>query len=143
LLVMFFISNKTQNYQADPDLLPIKIGDSIINAEIVDTPEKRALGLSGRKNLPAQGGMLFVFDKENYHTFWMKDMNFPLDMIWIGADMKIVDVFKNATPDSYPKYSIKPDYPAQYVLETNAGWLDKNKINIGDKINLPLKVKRE
>ncbi len=134
LAIIIFLTEKTQNQPAKTNLPIIKIGEAVVNVEIADTPEKRTLGLSGRTALLPNAGMLFVFDNEDYHTFWMKDMNFPLDIIWIGSDMKIVDVFKNATPDSYPKYAFKPDHPAKYVLEVNTGWLEKNKINLGDKI---------
>ncbi len=143
LAIIIFLTEKTQNQLAKTNLPVIKIGEAIVNVEIADTPDKRTLGLSGRTALLPNAGMLFVFDNEDYHTFWMKDMNFPLDLIWIGSDMKVMDVLKNATPDTYPKYAFKPDKPARYVVEVNAGWIERNKINLGDKIefNQPNKVR--
>ncbi len=137
LAIIIFLTEKTQNQPAKTNLPAIKIGQAVVSVEIADTAEKRTLGLSGRTALLLNAGMLFVFDNEDYHTFWMKDMNFPLDLIWIGADMKIVDIFKNARPDTYPKYAFKPDHPAKYVLEVNAGWAEKNNVAIGSKAKLP------
>lgn len=134
LAAVVFITNHDKNQTTKTNLPTIKIGETVIKVEIADTSEKRTLGLGGKPDLPQNEGMLFVFDNEDYHTFWMKDMNFPLDLIWIGSDMKVVDRFKNATPDTYPKYAFKPDRPAKYVLEVNAGWLEDNKINLGDKV---------
>src|SRR3989344_8940875 len=61
----------------------IKIGQKTIFIEIADTQEKQKKGLSGRDNLPEDSGMLFVFKEEGHHQFWMKDMNFSIDIIWI------------------------------------------------------------
>ena len=134
LAIIIFLTEKTQNQPTKTSPPTIKIGQAAVSVEIADTPEKRTSGLSGRTALLPNAGMLFVFDNEDYHTFWMKDMNFPLDLIWIGSDMKVVDMFKNATPDTYPKYAFKPDQPAKYVLEINTGWLERNKINLGDEV---------
>lgn len=84
-------------------------------------------GLSGKKSLEENQGMLFVFEKPDRYGFWMKEMNFPIDIIWIDKNYKIIEITKNIKPDSYPKI-FRPKKPAKFVLETNIGLADKNKI---------------
>lgn len=110
-------------------LYSLKINDADLYVELADTPGKRAQGLSGRKELKENRGMLFVLDKPDIYSFWMKDMNFPIDIIWIGEDLKIVDITRNAKPESYPK-TFQPKKPAKYVIEVNAGWTLKNNITL-------------
>ena len=79
--------------------------------------------------------MLFIFKKLDYHGFWMKNMEFPLDIIWIGADKKIVDICQGALPCKDSTCNIiLPKYPAAFVLELNSGFTKDHNINIGDKV---------
>lgn len=124
----------------------VKINNKIINVDISDTECKRVLGLSGRNPLTDDTGMIFIFDVPGNYLFWMKDMNFPLDMIWIGADFHIVGTERNIPPDTYdaanPMKSefFGQNYIAKYVLELPAGYCDKNDLKIGDKIYLSEKI---
>ena len=88
--------------------------------EVRRTPEERAQGLSGRSGLTDDEGMLFIFDYDARHGFWMKDMLFALDIIWLDADMNVVHAETDVSPDTYPR-SFVPTVPARYVLEINAG----------------------
>ncbi|MEW5758655.1 MAG: DUF192 domain-containing protein [Candidatus Omnitrophota bacterium] len=101
--------------------------------ELANTDYKRYYGLMFRKFLDIDKGMLFVFDKEDQHKFWMKNMNFPLDIIWIAKDKKIVDIHKNALPCKNNCESLIPGKKAKYVLELNSGVVDRSNIKIGDK----------
>ncbi len=121
--------------------VPIIIGSQLINVEIADTNEKRMQGLSNKTNLSDKKGMLFIFeDKDISPFFWMKEMNFPIDIIWIN-DSKIVQVDKNIpapgaqTPESELTL-YKPAQPIDYVLEVSAGFSDKHDINVGTDIDL-------
>jgi uncharacterized membrane protein (UPF0127 family) len=109
----------------------IFIGNAKMDVEIADTSEKMARGLSGRDYVTENNGMLFVYNEPGIYSFWMKDMKFPLDIIWIEANGKIADITKSALPESYPK-SFTSKEPAKYVIETSSGWCDKNNIKIGD-----------
>ena len=111
----------------------IFIGNAKMQVELADTPEKMALGLSGRKSLDENNGMLFVFEEPDFHSFWMRGMKFPIDIIWFDENRKVVDYMKNTPPDSYPT-AFKPESRAKYVLETNSGWADTNNIKIGDTL---------
>jgi len=110
----------------------VKIGSKLLSVDISDTECKRNLGLSGRTDLN-DGGMIFVFEKLGNYGFWMKDMNFPIDILWINNEFKITGIEKNVSPDTYPQ-SFGSKYKAMYVLEASAGYSDKNNIKVGDKI---------
>tara|TARA_B100000745_G_scaffold299556_1_gene250653 strand:+ start:517 stop:1032 length:516 start_codon:yes stop_codon:yes gene_type:complete len=83
----------------------------------------RAQGLSGMLALPQGQGKLFVFEESAPYRFWMKDMNFAIDMLWFDAEGKLVYIEHTATPASYPTL-FEPPRPALYVLEINAGLAD-------------------
>ena len=119
----------------------VTIGGASFTVDLADTPEKRFQGLSGREILEEGTGMLFVFQEERQHTFWMKDMRFPLDMIWITAECTIADIIAdvpNPPPDqkngALPTYS--PSAPGTFVLELNAGVAAASGLQTGDQMTL-------
>ncbi len=119
-----------QEYETHPQLI---VKGKIFQLEIADTPAKQELGLSYRPSLPDDHAMIFVFPKAGAWPFWMKDMNFLIDMIWLDPTFKVVFSKKEALPDSYPTLYSSPT-PALYVLETNAGFMDEFKIATGTKL---------
>ena len=104
-----------------------------IKVELAQTKAEQELGLSGRALLPEDEGLLFVFENSAEHLFWMKDMKFAIDIIWINAEEKVVYIKRSATPDSYPEV-FKPTENAKYVLEVSAGFADKNNLKEGDSV---------
>jgi len=107
-----------------------------INVEIADNFEERARGLMFREFLDENAGMLFVFEQEDYLSFWMKNTLIPLDMIFISEDFEIVDI-KYAVPCKQdPCVSYKTISPAKYVLEVNGNFTLQNNIEIGNKIQI-------
>lgn len=113
----------------------LKVGDISIRVDIANTPLLREQGLSGRQALPEDQGMYFVFDHPDFYQFWMKEMNFPIDIIWVSETMRIIDVTKDAPPSSFPK-TFTSNAPAQYVLEVNAGFVERHGVNIGDQVEI-------
>ena len=106
-----------------------------IFVEVPDDLEEHMRGLMFRQYLPWNAGMLFAFNNEEPRTFWMKNTLIPLDMIFIGDNSEIVDVIENVPPceqDPCPSYPSKE--PAQYVLEVNAGFVQQNGIQVGDRL---------
>jgi uncharacterized membrane protein (UPF0127 family) len=107
--------------------------DVIFDVEIARTPEVQSKGLMFRESMPENHGMLFVFEGEQTRTFWMKNTLISLDMIFVSADNKVVDIKHNVPPceeDPCPRYeSVKP---AMYVLEINGGLAEKKGIDIGN-----------
>ncbi len=123
--------NQTQTNVLD-DKVAITLGDTTVFADIADSPEERARGLSGRRSLSEIEGMLFVFENDDRHSFWMHDMLISIDMIWLSSDKRVVYIVPNATPESYPT-SFAPDDNARYVLEVPANWAARHKVIIGSQ----------
>lgn len=111
----------------------VEINNQFFKVGLANTVESRSQGLSGRQNLDQDSGLLFLFDKSDRYGFWMKDMNFPIDIIWIDEDGLIVHLEKNLKPETFPKVFL-PKLPAISVLEINAGLIDKYKIKLGSKV---------
>jgi uncharacterized membrane protein (UPF0127 family) len=117
----------------------VRINDLSIPVEIADSSEEWSRGLSGRQSLPAEQGMLFVFPAPGMYPFWMPDMRFPIDIIWIDQDRRVIGVSENVPPlenAAKPVY-YRPPSPAQYVLEVNAGFARSHGITVGDQLSLP------
>ncbi|MCE9541342.1 DUF192 domain-containing protein [Candidatus Kaiserbacteria bacterium] len=113
----------------------ISIAGTSVRVAIADTPAKREQGLSGQAGLGENEGMLFIFPADGIFSFWMKDMLFSIDILWITADGKVVYMAQNAKPESYPA-SFMPDLAARYVLELPAGWAKAHNVSIGDQVAL-------
>ena len=113
----------------------IKINNAIIAVEIADEASEQWQGLSDRKNLGPNNGMLFVFPDYQKRTFVMRRMHFPLDIIWIKDD-KIVGIAKNLPPENEnPDKLYSSPLPINYVLEVNGEFCDENVIRVGDTID--------
>jgi uncharacterized protein len=103
--------------------------------EIADNPLARARGLMWRESLPADSGMLFVFTDEAKRSFWMKNTLIPLDLIFVSASGKIVDIKNNFAPcPGGPCESYVSAAPAKYVLEINAGQTAVKGLKIGEQM---------
>lgn len=109
----------------------------VLELEIARTPEEHARGLSGRARLAENAGMLFVYEQPTLPGFWMKDMYFALDLIWIDAERRIVAVSSNIAPETYPEVFYPPS-PVRYVLEVNAGWVKAHNVSVGDEVETSL-----
>lgn len=91
-----------------------------------------------RKKLDKNHGMLFIFEKADIYSFWMKNMHIPLDIIWLDKNYKIIYIKENAKPCNEQNcQSYKPDLPAKYIIEINSNFTKKNNIKIGDRIKIP------
>lgn len=123
----------TSAQQAGKPEMNIVLGGKVFAAEIANTNELRERGLSGRAAIGESDAMVFVFPTDGQHLFWMKDMGFSIDMIWLDADKRIVHIAKNATPESYPQ-TFGPASPTRYVVEIQAGVSDKLGLNVGDLV---------
>ncbi|HEY4510000.1 MAG TPA: DUF192 domain-containing protein [Candidatus Paceibacterota bacterium] len=113
------------------------INGHMLELEIMRTPGEQARGLSGRESREENAGMLFVYETLVTPGFWMKEMNFSIDIIWIDADKRVVDISENLAPETFPEL-FHPRSPVQYVLEVNAGWADAHNISIGDPVEFQL-----
>ena len=107
----------------------------VVTAEIVDTAPSRELGLSGRTGIGEHEGMLFIFDKPGRYGFWMKDMLFSVDMVWISDDGLVVHVKKHATPESFPE-AFTNVLDAKYVIELHDGQAEKLGLYTGAQVKI-------
>jgi uncharacterized membrane protein (UPF0127 family) len=129
-LLIFLVGTSTahpQNFLK----IPLYVHGKEIWVEVANTPAERAKGLMGRNHLGSQEGMLFVFEREDYHTFWMKDTLIPLSIAFIDKSGRIVEIadMKPLSLDSHG-----PPKPILYALEMNKGWFLVKGIKVGDVI---------
>jgi uncharacterized membrane protein (UPF0127 family) len=132
LLVIFLIGY----YLRNPLVTRVSINEHVIPVELAVTNEEKQRGLGYRDSLNADSGMLFVYDHPEQYGFWMKEMRFPIDIIWI-ADNLVVDISHNvpvATTSTPPSYQAK--IPVNKVLEVNAGKAREWGIDIGDLVQI-------
>jgi hypothetical protein len=130
----------------------VTIGSAVFSAEVASTTVEQARGLSGRAGLGQDEGMLFLFSSPGVKNFWMKDMNFPIDMIWIGGgspsqisqgktwEGKVLGFVENAEPQpDMPLWSLNiytsPD-GVDTVLEVNAWMVTRDGIKVGDSVTI-------
>jgi uncharacterized membrane protein (UPF0127 family) len=111
--------------------IPLYIKSQEIWVEVAKTQEERAHGLMGRKQLGKDEGMLFIFEKEDYHEFWMKDTLISLSIAFIDKEGRIVKItdMKPLTLNSH-----LPPKPSLYALEMNKGWFSSHSIKVGDVV---------
>ena len=130
VVALFLLLNNTSYLK---NIKQVRISGEEIQVELALTQEERLQGLSNRTNLNPGSGMLFIFEQSGEHPFWMKEMNFPLDMIWINENMKVVYIKNNAQPNDYPQIYGK-GYDAKYVLEVVADFIEQHNLKIGDSV---------
>jgi len=110
----------------------LEIRSAVVWVEIARTPEQHTRGLMFRKKLPEDAGMLFVYDKEDFRRFWMKNTYIPLSLAYIDSDGVIFQIEEMEPLDETAVVSVRP---ARFVLEVNRGWFRKHGIGIGDRIS--------
>ncbi len=109
------------------------INSACFKVKVAKTAEEKRKGLMFKTTLPADSGMIFVYDKEGTYPIWMKNTLIPLDVIWIDKDNKIIDIKSNLPPCKTENCEVfKHKGKAKYILELNAGVVDENNIKVGD-----------
>jgi uncharacterized membrane protein (UPF0127 family) len=118
---------------SETEIRKVEINGKVIEVDLALTSIEQEQGLSGRKNLIEAEGLLFVFKKLDNHYFWMKDMLFAIDIIWIDQNKNIIFIEKNVLPESYPSI-FGSNQNSLYVLEVLSGFSEKNNLEIGQKV---------
>lgn len=122
------VEDTVEIYNMDNDSL-------IVRVDVADDNIERAQGLSGRSVLGDYDGMLFIMSTEGYHGFWMKDMLISLDFLFLDSKGFIVGIKENVPPcSSNVCNSFSSSVPFKYVIELNAGFIQKNGIDIGNSV---------
>lgn len=114
----------------------VYLGATALDVTLADEQSERVQGLSGVPSLRDFEGKLFIFDVDDKHGFWMKDMLIPIDIIWINKNLEVVYIEENVAPNSYPEV-FGPPVDARFVLEMNAHFVSSLKVKEGDRIILP------
>lgn len=112
------------------------IGSVAIAVTVADEESERIMGLSGTKSLRDLQGKLFIFQNDGRHGIWMKEMQIPIDILWIDKNLQVVHIQENVNPDTYPTVFTSPS-DARFVLEMNAHFVSSLKIKVGDRLTLP------
>lgn len=123
-----------------PNKVKITINNVILQADVALSSEEQTKGLSIKDSLNSNEGMIFPYESPRTLSFWMKDMKFPIDILWLDADKKVVHIEEGLQPCSplLPCPSYAPDVQAQYVLETVAGFSSANGITTGTPVEFNL-----
>ena len=124
LIITLIASSKTPSAQ---------VGKNTLSLYVARNSKDQQIGLSKYKSIPNKKGMVFVFDKPGYYPFWMKGMQFPIDMIFISGS-RVVTVFENVSKEKSDSLIFYPTQPADKVLEVNAGMSSKLGIKEGSII---------
>ncbi len=120
-----------------PVTVPMKIGPVSLEASVAKTWPERIQGLSGTPYLPEGVAKFFAFETDAFHSIWMKDMQYSIDIIWVDANGVVVDLIQEASPESYPE-TFTPEVPARYVIEVVSGFVAQHKITKGMTVKLPV-----
>lgn len=156
LLVIIFLFSVLRFLSSARKIPKIRVGNTTLSIEVADTPEKRNQGLSDRKSLYPDCGLLFIFDSPGIYPFWMRRMYFDIDILWI-RNGEVADITYGAKAP--PKFSLTPrgcqagngeclnpewetpktfyqsKIPVNMVLEVNAGWVKEKGIKIRDRVD--------
>jgi uncharacterized membrane protein (UPF0127 family) len=140
-LLIFIFSFAIASYSREFIKVFLPNGVSI-TAELAVTDEERQQGLMYREKIDSDQGMLFVFEEEDKYSFWMKNMKFSIDILWLDRDKKIVHIERKVPPcKSLPCPTYSPLIPSMYVLELKAGSADENHLKLYDKLEFILPQK--
>jgi len=109
----------------------IEIANRDVTVVVADSMIERQRGLSGKVTLEEDTGMFFIFPEEGTHGIWMKDMNFPIDIIWLDEELRIVHIEEKVVPETYPEV-FTSDEDALYVVELMSGFVEQYAVHEGD-----------
>jgi uncharacterized protein len=125
---------------ASPAVIPLTLpSGTVLQVEVMVKDEDRAMGLMFRPSLPRDRGMLFIFERPDFHGIWMKNCRFPIDIVWLDEERKVVHVAESVPPckaEPCPVYN--PLRRAAYVVELNAGQARREKAVLGSSFGFTL-----
>jgi uncharacterized protein len=142
--IAYGIENTLLPSIVDPNDQPIKarivVNGFEVLADVAITDEDQIKGLSIKDQMNENEGMLFVYDEPSQQSFWMKDMKFPIDIIWLNGTGSVIHIEENLRPcvSSLECPTFSPSENAQYVLETVAGFVQKHHLKIGTDVDFSI-----
>lgn len=137
VVILIFIVIATALVSRKDESPQVSVNDHSFNVEIAKSDKEKQIGLSEKDILGENDGMLFVFDNLDYHSFWMRNMKFPIDIIYINGT-NVNTIFRNASPSSSNKDLIiyQPKEKSDKVFEVNSGTADKYNIKEGTSLDI-------
>ena len=138
ILTLFVASASLWLYQQRTVIKEYQVGDTSVQLEVTQTVQDRIDGLSNRESIGKADGLLFVFPTSDRHAIWMKDMLFPIDIVWVREE-KVIDIAPNVQPPSPGTLDNEldayfPRLDADWVIEFPAGWAEEHGLKIGDPV---------
>jgi len=135
-LILGLVGIRLVNKEIKREGEQLGVGEAVIWVEVRETKEERQQGLSGRGKLEADEGMLFVFEELGKYGFWMKEMKFDLDFVWIKGE-KVVEITEGVKAPERGKepLTVRPKVLVDKVLEVNVGWVKENEVRVGDMVS--------
>lgn len=137
VIVLLFVSQSRKADSPAANVSTVSFGDAVLQTEVVADEASRQRGLSGRERLADDASMLFVFEQSGIECFWMKDMQFAIDMIWLDEARRVTHIAQAVSPETYPQ-SFCPETDSLYVLEVAAGIAKKIGLHQGAKLEFNL-----
>lgn len=119
------------------DQATLKLSGVWYHITVMRTDAEREKGLSGTDSLPEGQAMVFAFPSDKQWGIWMKEMNYPIDIVWLNSDREVVHTVKNAQPSSYPDTIFRPDVDSRYVIELPSGTIERTGITKGQPAGMP------
>lgn len=132
-IILNFISIEIYSLRYGNPIKRVYFKNVVIRAEVVGSKDKIEKGLAGRKNLADDAGMLFAMPADTIQNFWMKGMQFPIDIIWIENN-RVIGCERAVSPDDSRRFS-SPGF-SSLVLEVNKGFCDRNDVSVNDQIKV-------
>jgi len=139
LLAPFFGQPEATSQEPGKNFMKITVKGNKLTVEVVKTEQEKAKGLMFREKMGKDEGMLFVYEKEELLSFWMKNTRIPLSIAFLDKSGKIVDL-QDMVPFSLQTRTSA--LPAQFALEVNQGWFEEHGISVGDSVKLPGLIKK-
>ena len=129
------IVGKSAVFEDSSALERINVAGAPVTVFVADTAEKQVRGLSGVAELLPNHGMLFVFEKDDFYTIWMKDMQFAIDVLWMEESGTIIHIEESLTPSTYPR-TFTSEKPARFILELPAGFVREHALSAGSIVTI-------
>lgn len=117
-----------------PSEVVLRMSGRTYALEVARTPSQQEKGLGGRPSMPNDQGMLFTYNMSGRYCYWMEGMQFPLDIMWLDSDKRIIKIEQDLSPASYPKSYCPAGSNASYVIELNAGQATATHMHMGQQL---------
>lgn len=123
----------------DDSVYTVYVENIALTVTLADSDAERVRGLSGVTSLSELGGKLFIFDDQQRHGIWMKEMQFPIDILWFNNNLELIHIEERVEPSTYPTV-FAPNSDARFILEINANLVSEMNMQKGDRLTLPPSV---